>query len=920
MPVHIAKRSEQVPNYFKFWGKARKDSPSFNHYHLLPYHSLDVAVVANSWWAQSPSIRNAFKICTGLPEHEAKGWVLFFIALHDYGKWDLRFQRKAYEVWLEVNPELGSLNLPLSEHAIKNYLHGPEGFTLFYQDNEHRFPHNDWLNEDDKKWAQWQGWISAVAGHHGHIPESHIDESHLPSPCKAAELPLKEARLEWIEVLEILFLHPAGLNLDNDPPMLERQNQVMLAGFCSVCDWLGSSHYFPYDTKPQITVNTLRIWYQQRSEYANQALTAAGVLSCIKAGASVEKLLADGKQPRQVQCLLDQLPLMQTLTLIEASTGSGKTEAALAYAWKLLEQGLADSIVFALPTQATANAMFSRLERAADAIFQHQTNLVLAHGRAKYQEAFINLKQAIKPQTHQGAEEAWVQCAEWLAQSRKRVFLGQIGVCTVDQVLVSVLPIRHKFVRGFGIGRSVLIIDEVHAYDSYMYGLLAGVLQQQKAAGGSAILLSATLPTYQKQALADAWQCEPHESMDHRYPLITSCHKGLVQTFDLENHPDQKPTEHQVKLELCIDDQLCPNEALMQRIVQAVMDGAQVCVVCNLVDVAQNLYQMFEARFSKSPLLATDQINLFHSRYTFLDRQRKEQAVLDTFGATPKPNNAREKGHLLIATQVVEQSLDVDFDWLITQLCPVDLLFQRMGRLHRHERKRPCEFEARVCTVLVPDSLNYQLHELIYGNSRVLWRTHQLLKEASAKEREITFPSAYREWIEPVYQNDRWQDEPEEITASFDAYSEEAFAAKCNAKQLMNASMNPLSDDDSTVSVLTRDGEMSLSIVPYWASANGGRILLSGADLNELDDSERFEAINVNTIPVPSSWGKKSGQLPEPDQDGLIWLEMTDSGQTSCLIADVSYFYDRNYGFKRQGKDFPCRPRKTGELSHSSTC
>ena len=103
--------------------------------------------------------------------------------------------------------------------------------------------------------------------------------------------------------------------------------------------------------------------------------------------------------------------------------------------------------------------------------------------RAKYQENFIDLKDACRPRTAQGDEEAWVQCGNWLAQSRKRVFLGQIGVCTVDQVLVSVLPVKHKFVRGFGIGRSMLIVDEVHAYDSYMYGLLEAVLEQQRLGG-----------------------------------------------------------------------------------------------------------------------------------------------------------------------------------------------------------------------------------------------------------------------------------------------------------------------------------------------------------------------------------------------------------------------------------------------------
>lgn len=887
---------------FSYWGKAKKDQASHGPgYHLLVYHSLDVAAVAESWWIQSTVIKNAFMQLSGLAEYQVKAWVLFFIALHDYGKWDLRFQRKAPAVWCVINPDLAAMELPLSDNDIKTYFHGPEGLAWFYHDCGERFSVNDWLN-DNEDWDKWGRWMAAVAGHHGHTPDIYPEQAALPSRCESFEPHLKEARLAWLTAVEALFLLPAGLSLNDNPPPLNKENQIMLAGFCSVCDWLGSSDFFPYDPEPRESKQALKGWYEQRFDYAGKALTAAGVLSHIKPEPSVEKLLGQGLQPRQVQCLLDQLPQSQSLTLIEASTGSGKTEAALAYAWKLLEQGMADSIVFALPTQATANAMFARLEKAATVIFEQETNLVLAHGRAKYQDAFINLKQATKPQTIQGAEEAWVQCGEWLAQSRKRVFLGQVGVCTVDQVLVSVLPIRHKFVRGFGIGRSVLIIDEVHAYDSYMYGLLVGVLQQQKAAGGSAILLSATLPAHQKQALANAWQCRIKDEVDKRYPLITSCREENVQTFDLENIPDQKPKTHCVNLEMLANESLLPDEEMLRRIEGAVSGGAQVCLVCNLVDVAQNLYQILAQRFEVNTQLNLEQIGLFHSRFTFLDRQQKEQAVLDTFGFEPKPANARELGHLLIATQVVEQSLDVDFDWLITQLCPVDLLFQRIGRLHRHQRKRPEGFERPVCTVLVPDSLDYQLHELIYGNSRVLWRTHQLLEKALEQGEKIEFPSAYREWIEPVYQEDEWNSEPEAIQASFDAFADKAFASKCNAKQLMVSSMNPLNDDDAKVSVLTRDGEMSLSLVPYVKSKNGNCGLLDGQELETLDESERFEAINLNTVPVPQSWGRKSGRLPESDINGLIWLEMQVKGSRNGYCGDYGawrYDYSAENGLQR---------------------
>src|SRR5690606_31306165 len=266
-------------------------------------------------------------------------------------------------------------------------------------------------------------------------------------------------------------------------------------------------------------------WYHKRLKLAFDALCAAGVISQIKPNPNISKVL-DGYEPRQVQCLVKDLRVAQSLTLIEASTGSGKTETALAYAWELLALGLADSIIFALPTQATSNAMLKRLELVAPILFANTVNVVLAHGRAGYQDSFIKLKEAVIPKTAQAADEALVQCGQWLAQSRKRVFLGQIGVCTIDQVLVSVLPIKHKFVRGFGVGRSVLIVDEVHAYDRYMYGLLEEVLRDQAKMGNSAILLSATLPAQHKHLLLksyapDAADLSDADPADTPYPLVS---------------------------------------------------------------------------------------------------------------------------------------------------------------------------------------------------------------------------------------------------------------------------------------------------------------------------------------------------------------------------------------------------------------
>jgi CRISPR-associated endonuclease/helicase Cas3 len=354
-----------------------------------------------------------------------------------------------------------------------------------------------------------------------------------------------------------------------------------------------------------------------------------------------------------------------------------------------------------------------------------------------------------------------------------------------------------------------------------------------------------------------------------------------------------------VQLELIKTPQLIPDDGFIQRILDAVAQNAQVCLVCNLVAVAQELYQHIAEQMGKDARFTEDQCLLFHSRFIFAHRQKKEEAVLNLFGVTPEPADARRKGHVLIATQVVEQSLDLDFDWLITQLCPVDLLFQRMGRLHRHATNnalRPPQFAQPICTVLLPTEDNYELHELIYGNSRVLWRTQQFLQQG--QESQVSFPAAYRDWIEPVYDEEAWLDEPEWVQKSYQQFITDRDSSRYKA--LSNIKRNPnLDDDDSNVSALTRDGEMSLNLIPFYTDAQGKRRLMDDQQVDSLDDSERLEAINLNSVAIPKNWGNH-GKLLDAEE-GFIWLGMENNGDGYFSVerGGCSYFYHAKTGFKK---------------------
>ncbi|MDP1698374.1 MAG: CRISPR-associated helicase/endonuclease Cas3 [Xanthomonadaceae bacterium] len=864
-----------------YWGKADPKYLGTPKWHPLPYHALDVAAVAASWWDSCPALRGRFLAAmVSAPEQAAqlRAWILFFVALHDLGKLDLRFQLKAPEAlaaaWREI---VKDRDHAIPQQEISTFDHGHAGIAWA------ALEYKTWLaasDADHSIWSRWDNWLAAVTGHHGDFPK----------PCYEgldgieADVELIEhdraARHAFVTALEDLFLKPAGLSLQELPPACSLPARALLAGFCASCDWLGSNtDEFKYRA-PEAELGDYLHERLTRIE-SNQMLVRYGLLASAQAYAGLPALLASDEAPRGVQTQIDALPAAPGLTLIEAPTGSGKTEAALAYAWRLLAAGVADSIVFALPTQATANAMLERVEAFAAKVYGH-ANIVLAHGKRDFNAGFQQLVERGQRRTRQGDEEASVQCAAWLANSRKRVFLGQIGVCTVDQVLLSVLPVRHKFVRGFGLNKSVLIVDEVHAYDAYMYGLLGEVLKNQHACGGSAVLLSATLSAELRGKLLAAWGAHAADEADAPYPALWHATGGETSPATVAD--EQKPPRREVGVECLRLPNAVPDDTLLTRIVAAAENGALVAVVVNLVDDAQRL-----ARALRD--LTSIEVDIFHARYRFTDRQEKEDAVRDHYGRKAP----RTTGRILVATQVVEQSLDLDFDWLITQICPVDLLFQRLGRLHRHQRaQRPPGFETPRCTVLTVEGDDYGVFELIYGNARVLWRTDALLN----RHNTLVFPEAYRVWIEQVYQRDDWDDEPKKIALDYDAYRCLQISRDKDAQQLTTMTTRTFRDEDDRITGLTRDGEMSLSVLPLTADGS----LIDGRRIEAIPERECAESLNLNAVPAPASWAKRLRDC-RMDTEGML------AGALQLVVSEDSpgvwhshvnnFTYTRDFGLEK---------------------
>ena len=874
-----------MPNhFFQYWGKADEKYIGEPKWHPLAYHCVDVAAVAMCWWDASAAIRRTFLASFNCPESQQiqlRAWTTFFVALHDIGKFDIRFQLKAPNALSSAWRLLAKRDHGLPEMDINGFDHGQAG--IGWANREYR----QWVNSDDperEKWEQWAPWLTAVTGHHGDFPEISMDGLTLDTDEEIIGRD-HNARNEFVNALARLFLEPAGVSLQSAPPVCSLSAKFWLAGFCAVCDWIGSNiDVFEYQHLGPDLANYLEKCINKIQQ--ENVLKDFGLFTNSTSYKGVKALLKAPKTPRSIQVEVDNLPVAPGLTLMEAPTGSGKTEAALAYAWRLLDNGVADSIVFALPTQATANAMLERAEALAAQMFENATNVVLAHGNRSFSDGFKNLITQGQRKTAQGEIEATVQCAGWLANSRKRAFLGQIGVCTVDQILLSVLPVRHNFVRGFGLNKSVLIVDEVHAYDAYMHGLLGEVLVRQKDTGGSAILLSATLPQSVRTKLFNSWQVIGNDNP--AYPVIWHGTKGSV-NFRILN-ADQQPSKREVAIECLKLPGAFPNDLVLDKIVSAAEADALIAVVMNLVDDAQRLARLLRNK-------TTIDVDVFHARYRFMDRQRKEESVMENYGREASRNG----GRILVATQVVEQSLDLDFDLMLTQICPVDLLFQRLGRLHRHERSRPSGFEVPHCAVMSIEDENYDLHKFIYGNTRVLWRTEQLLSGTD----KIVFPEAYRDWIEKVYHDNEWASEPEAVYSDYLAWKQEQKMREKDAQRLTRISVSTFRDEEK-ITGLTRDSEMSLTVLPM--QSNG--CLLDGQGLGEIKDYDFEEQLNLQAIPVPASWKARLADYRlegEGHLAGYRQMKMTSEEQGGWSTFDGKFRYTEDFGLeleKTEVEDF----------------
>lgn len=800
--------------YWNYWGKAAPGVPGGHH--LAVFHSLDVAAVAETMLQRAPVLLRRFASMMGLACERVPATVAAFVALHDIGKFDVRFQLKAPDVALALDASRRGAPRP------REYDHGWFGYQQLL----------DLAELDPGFFASIVGagtepMLQAVCGHHGAFP-SHATPARQPG-YRAFRERDREVRRSLVGDLFAFFRsHGAAVPWSGETSMALME---LLAGLCSVADWLGSQdEWFPYCPEPL----PLDRYYARALKQAGRMLDALPLHSAEPSGAGFEQLFA-GKKPRDVQTVTEALEVDSDprLVIVEAGMGSGKTEAALSLAERMMSAGAASGVYVALPTMATSNGMFARAEQAAERMFRGLVNLRLAHGRARSFDPFDRLvERSLRASPTPSEAEAEVVCARWFL-SRKRALLGQLGVGTVDQAMQAALKVRHHFVRAFGLAQQVVILDEVHAYDAYMEVILERLVEWLGALGTPVVLLSATLPAERRDRFARAyctgagWPHEPSiDSGSHAaapYPCVTEVSRTGVE----QRSTATAPPSREVRIRrLCTSD---PVSAVLPMLSEAVGRGATACWIRNTVGEAQEAFD--------AAVAAGLPVDLFHARFRGCDRARIESRVLADYG----PRSVR-KGRLLIATQVVEQSLDLDFDLLVTDLCPIDLLLQRCGRLHRHPLPRPAGCEEAVLVVVEPDEqavagLRFGVSGKVYDPA-TLW----LARDSIARLARLELPSCIRALVEDSYDPAvRTQRLEAAGPAAQEAERKRAAELESRRQRARVVCIPPTTvepsaiagcheDDDVQVQALTRDGDSTTLLLLLWDAEAGSGGSLEGGE------------------------------------------------------------------------------------------
>ncbi len=741
----------------RFWAKAqpyRRRGPERTH--LLEHHLADVGACMEEILRQ-PLIRRRVARTGGRADLDPStvARLCVFAALHDIGKVNLGFQSK---VWLpdDFGPERG---VEVAGHTLElaPVLTGADAATeSWFLD---ALGWDEFLSWDDRGGEIVSDLLVATLSHHG--APLQLEGARHAAPAlwrpQGALDPARFARRVG-DLLRRWF--PDAWNPSAPPLPPEPGFQHMFLGLCTLADWLGSNEaWYPFREDPDdgyiaaarrnagraVSECGLAVGEQRRAFRERGALPGFAELFA----------LAGSPPPHAVQ---EQAavgtPLDQQLVIIESETGSGKTEAALWRFARMYEAELVDGIYFALPTRAAATQIHQRIARFARRAFPegHTPPVMLAvpgylrDGDASGQH--LPDHRILWDDDPGGA----LRGRRWAAEHSKRYLAAQVAVGTVDQAMMAALQVKHSHLRAACLARNLLVVDEVHASDTYMRAILRALLDAHLGAGGYALLMSATLGSDARREWLSAGQgaatAAPPlaEAVGTPYPAVSTASPGGEQVTPVRGNGHEKS----VRIEgLPLMESF---GEVAGRALEAARAGAKVLVVRNTVAYAIGTQQAVEEG------AADDRELLFglagvpaphHGRFV-----RGDRALLDREVERRLGRERSTGGLVVVGTQTLEQSLDIDADLLITDLCPADVLLQRIGRLHRHRRgDRAPGFREPRCLVLLPgvgdltpllSRSSNGLGRWVYDDLRILEATRRLL----AAHGEWSIPRMNRELVE----------------------------------------------------------------------------------------------------------------------------------------------------------------------------
>lgn len=728
---------------YRFWAKTSHDVENLpNAFHPLICHMIDVACVAEAMWNDVlPAVtKNRLAKPFGLdcqtedrihsgnerdrPLLQAGKIIAFIIGLHDLGKCSPPFQ-------------LRGKNKGETEQTRRLYdLYTKTDWDCEMFQPAHTVPHGyvtaltlpDILEDECQFPLRFARRISEIIGGHHGIFASGDDFERIASYHPKESL----GDRAWDDARKALFNELSRLlevsfdGVKCDLALLDNAVSMVLAGCVSVADWIGSNSQNELftcaindSTEPsELDLNA----YLERSRFlANKAIAYLGWKNWPRSTdiKDFHVLFPKIQTKRDLQSKAVEIAEKidsPGIFVVEALMGEGKTETAMYLADVMNAKLGTRGIYFALPTQATSDQMFGRFAGFLKQRFEqtdHFINLMLQHGHASLSDEFIaNKKQFRKIQgifgENQSLSEKYpnIAATEWFTY-RKRGLLAPFGVGTVDQILFAALQTKHVFVRLFGLAHKTIIIDEVHAYDAYMSTLLCRLLEWLGAMGSPVVILSATLPKQRRTDLIKAYLKGSGQDVGDDetlsaigdadvYPRISyALQSQQAKTFNVKILETARENTRSISLNFKDEETFVSDLKLKLK------DGGCAAVICNTVRRAQEIYELLNADefFNGDANDGKRRLDLLHSRFRLKDRRDREKRSMLRFGkaetTVPLTDEKGEKvDHkvkrpdlaVLVSTQIIEQSLDIDFDVMVSDLAPADLLLQRAGRLQRHQR------------------------------------------------------------------------------------------------------------------------------------------------------------------------------------------------------------------------------------------